>query len=136
MKREYFPKTLQLQKNKELMSNLGLNENNSGAILKNKKLKTIVITALASLFTAQTALAGGNVDGAMAKVDSAGGTILKIVRKVGYWICIIMCITEILKSLAAGDTKSIGKIIAKYTMAYGATFFITWLFDIIATCFA
>lgn len=138
MRKEYFPVTasLQTQNNKELMKKLGINETNAGAILHNKKICNIAVTALASIFSAQTAFAEGNVDGAMAKVDTAGGIILKIVRKVGYWICIIMCIVEIFRCMANGDLKSIGRIIAKYALAYGTTYLITWLFDIIANCFS
>lgn len=69
------------------------------------------------------------------KIDVAGRTILGIVRRFGYWICIIMCVAEIIKSLGQGDTKGIGKIVLKYLLAFAAFYMVPWLFDLIKELF-
>lgn len=103
----------------------------AGFILKNSKLKKFFVVGLASLMYAEKCYAATNTN----KIDKAGMTILNIVRTFGYWICIIMCIIEIIKSLMQGDTKSVGKIIAKYVIGFGSFFFLPWFFDVIKDIF-
>lgn len=43
----------------------------------------------------------------LSKVDKAGIMILTIIRRVGYWACIILALMDIVKNLMEGDTKSI-----------------------------
>jgi hypothetical protein len=76
-----------------------------------------------------------NGDPGLDKIDKAGATILNLCRKIGYWACIIMAVIEIIRSLAQGDTKSIGKIIMKYSLGFGALFILPWIFDLIAEIF-
>lgn len=64
-------------------------------------------------------------------IDTLGFKLLGVFRQFAYWVCIIGCIIEICKSLMQGDHKSIGKIIAKYVLAFAAIYFVPWIFDII-----
>lgn len=105
-------------------------ENLAEIISKNRYTKGLTVFLLANMMYVETALA--NTD----KIDAAGGTILGIVRSFGYWICLIMCIVEIIKSLMQGDTRSISKIIAKYAIGFGSFYFLPWFFDIIRKVFA
>lgn len=68
-------------------------------------------------------------------IDKAGNVLLGLARDLGYYICLLMCIMEIIKSLMQGDTKSIGKIIMKYIIAFGAFYMLPWLFNIIKDSF-
>jgi hypothetical protein len=72
----------------------------------------------------------------MAKLDEAGDKILKYTQNIGKWICIMMCVFEILKKVKDGDTNAIWGIIIKYAIAYGSLYAIKWLFDLIASLFA
>lgn len=69
------------------------------------------------------------------KIDTVGNTILGIVRKIGYWCCIIGCIIDIIKALMQGDTKSIAKIMFKYGLAYAALYIFPWILDLIKSIF-
>jgi hypothetical protein len=132
-----FPEYAQILREKEAMKQLGLNERISGVILCNKKLKKIVTFALAMVFSSQKAYAAGDkAKDAMDRLDEGGWIILMIIRRAGYWICLILCIVEILKCLANGDLKSIGRSVGKYLIAFGILYALPWLFDIIAECFA
>ncbi|WP_051350722.1 hypothetical protein [Caloramator sp. ALD01] len=71
----------------------------------------------------------------LSKVDKAGITILTIIRRVGYWACIILALMDIVKNLMEGDTKSIWETIAKYTVAFTTLYLLPWLFDLIAAIF-
>lgn len=71
----------------------------------------------------------------MSKIDVAGNTILGIVRRIGYWCCIVGCIMDIIKALMQGDTKSIGKIMMKYALAFGALYVFPWILDLIKSIF-
>lgn len=99
-------------------------------ICKNRYAKGLTAFLLANMMYVKTAMA--NPD----KVAKAGGAILGIVRSFGYWICLIMCIVEIIKSLMQGDTKSISKIIAKYAIGFGSFYFLPWFFDLIREVFS
>lgn len=96
------------------------------------KLKKQAIFVLGSLFYVQDAV---SATGDLGKIDKAGNTILGIVRKTGYWICIVGCIIDIIKSLMQGDTKSIAKIMMKYALAFAALYIFPWMLDLIKAIF-
>jgi hypothetical protein len=71
----------------------------------------------------------------LGKIDTAGNTILGIVRRIGYWCCIIGCIIDIIKALMQGDTKSVAKIMMKYALAFAALYLFPWILDLIKAIF-
>lgn len=101
-------------------------------INRDRRLRAMVTFVLANGLYMKKAYAASNLD----KVNSAGLQILNIVRTFGYWICIIGCIMEIVRSLMQGDTKGIGKIILKYVLGFGSFYFLPWFFDLIREMFA
>ena len=100
-------------------------------INRDRRLRAMVTFVLANGLYMKKAYAASNLD----KVNSAGFQILNIVRTFGYWICIIGCIMEIVRSLMQGDTKSIGKIILKYVLGFGSFYFLPWFFALIREMF-
>lgn len=96
------------------------------------KLKKQAVFVLGSLFYVQDVVSAASDLG---KIDKAGNTILGIVRKIGYWICIVGCIIDIIKSLMQGDTKSIAKIMMKYALAFAALYIFPWMLDLIKEIF-
>lgn len=104
-------------------------------INKDNKLRNMVAFVFGSLMYVDNACAAGSTVDAVTKLNTAGNTLLGVMQTIGYWVALIMCIVEILKSLSAGDTKSIGKIIVKYLMAFAGIFVLKWLFDLIRLTF-
>lgn len=104
-------------------------------INKDNRLKKMAVFVLGSLMYADNVHAAGNTVDAITKLNAAGNTLLGVMQTIGYWVALIMCIVEILKSLSAGDTKSIGRIIVKYLMAFAGIFVLKWLFDLIRLTF-
>ncbi|APC82171.1 hypothetical protein [Clostridium botulinum] len=96
------------------------------------KLKKQAVFVLGSLFYVQDVV---SASGDLAKIDKAGNTILGIARKIGYWVCIIGCIIDIIRSLMQGDTKSIAKIMMKYALAFAALYIFPWMLDLIRSIF-
>lgn len=101
-------------------------------INRDRRLRAMVTFVLANGLYMKKAYAASNLD----KVNSAGFQILDIVRTFGYWICVICCIAEIIRSLTQGDTKGVGKIVIKYCTGYGVFYFLPWFFDLIKEMFA
>lgn len=102
-------------------------------IMSNNQLKRIaVITTAAVLHFQELALA--NNDG-LAKIDAVGFKFLAVIQTIGYWVCIIMCLVEIIKNVSSGDYKKIGAIIAKYILIMAALFGLKWAFDFIRDVF-
>lgn len=98
----------------------------------NTKLKKEAVFVLGSLLYVNEIV---NAADPLGKIDVAGNTILGIVRKIGYWCCIIGCIIDIIKALMQGDTKSIAKIMMKYALAFGALYIFPWILDMIKSIF-
>lgn len=98
----------------------------------NSELKKRAIFVLGSLFYINDIVYASDQLG---KVDVVGNTMLQMVRKIGYWICIIGCIIDICKALMQGDTKSIAKIMMKYALAFAALFVFPWILDTIKLMF-
>lgn len=98
----------------------------------NKVLRSATTLLLALTVDFKTAYAAPN----MAAAAKLGGTFLGLVRGFGYWICVVMCIVEIIRNLLQGDTKGIGKIVVKYLIAFASFYFVPYLFDVVKDAFA
>nr|WP_302599853.1 hypothetical protein [uncultured Cellulosilyticum sp.] len=70
------------------------------------------------------------------KMDKTCEGALKVGQRIGYWICIFMCVYEIVKKVKDGDTNAIWGIIVKYGIAYGAVFIVRFVLDMIGEWFA
>lgn len=103
-------------------------------IKKNKRKYMALVTIIALTVDLTTidalALAPG-----LGAIDAAGTKILELVRRVGYWIGIILCSKDVLKHISRGHTESIGAVVAMYGMGYGVLYFLPWLFDLIKSIF-
>lgn len=99
----------------------------------NKRLTVMLTFVFANLMMINNAFAKASVN--TASLDKVGFTMLGIVRSFGYWILLILCLIEIIKSLLSGDTKGVGKIIVKYLLGFGALYFMPMLFDIVREAF-
>lgn len=64
-------------------------------------------------------------------LNEAGEQLLSIGKDIGYWVCIIMCIYEMVKNLIQGDTKDTARILIKYSIAYASLFIIQRILDFI-----
>lgn len=69
------------------------------------------------------------------KMDESCEEALKVGQRIGYWVCIFMCVYEIVKKVKDGDTNAIWGIIVKYGIAYGAVYIIRFVLDMIGEWF-
>lgn len=104
-------------------------------LCSNKRLKSFIVFCLAcSLFILVPSETAYALD--LRRVDEVGRTFLAIIQKVGYWVCLIMAIKEILSEVVKGSTRGIGSIVVKYALAFGTLFALPWIFDLIIEIFA
>lgn len=101
-------------------------------VIKDDRLKKLTVFTLGSLMYCNNVLANDAAD----KIDVAGWKILNIARSVGYWVCLVMCITEIIKTIMEGNAKNITKIMMKYSLAFAALYFFPWILDLIKEIFS
>lgn len=101
-------------------------------VLKDKNLTRKTVFVMANLLSINKVVLASNGIGA---IDKAGSMLLSICKRFGYWIALIMCVVEIIKSLMQNDTKSISKIVVKYVIAYASFYFLPWIFTLIEECF-
>ena len=105
----------------------------------NKKLNAAIIIFTANIFYIQKQLDNATVYAAsdpLAKLDTLGIRFLGIVQHFGYYICMIMCVVDIIKSLMNGDTKGAGKIFMRYLIAFMALYGVKFAFDQVKFVFA
>lgn len=95
----------------------------------------ILIVGLIISFTVPLNVLAKPVVDEFAKLDEGGEKILEIVQRLGYWIILLKCITELIKQGLQGELHSIGKTIMTYLLLYGALFFVPWLLGIISGLF-
>lgn len=102
-------------------------------VTKDKYIEKLVVISMACMLgLGKIANAATDVEG---KITGAGQKFFSIIRTLGYWLCLIGCIVEILKSVSTGGSKDIGKIIMKYLLIFGALYFMPWAFDLIKEMF-
>lgn len=69
------------------------------------------------------------------KMDRTCEEALKVGQRIGYWVCVFMCLYEIIRKVKDGDLSAIWGIIVKYSIAYGAVFLIRLVLDMIGEWF-
>ena len=102
---------------------------------RNKKRYMLLVIVIALTIDLTTVSSFALTPGVQA-IDEAGQKILDLIRRVGYWIAIILCSKDVLKHCMRGHVESIGSVIALYGMSFGVLYFLPWLFDLIKSIFA
>ena len=102
---------------------------------RNKRKYRLLVTVIALTINLSTVSSFALTPGVTA-IDVAGQKILDLIRRVGYWIAIILCSKDVLKHCMRGHVESIGSVIALYGMSFGVLYFLPWLFDLIKSIFA
>lgn len=108
-------------------------ESIASKILNDDRLRRMTVFTIAGLNYASEVLA--DTSQAVAKINVAGYTFLNIVQTLGYWLCLIGCIMEILKSLMNGSSKDVGKLMLKYLLIFAALYLMPFAFDLIREIF-
>lgn len=103
-------------------------------IMNNNRIRKMVVFTIASLNYMNTVLA--DTSEAVARINSAGNTFLTIFQSIGYWLCLIGCIMEILKSVMNGSSKDVGKVMMKYILIFAALYLMPFAFNLIREIFA
>ena len=104
-------------------------------IKRNKKKYMLLVTVIALTIDLSKFSSFALTPG-VAAIDAAGQKILDLIRRVGYWIAIILCSKDVLKHCMRGHVESIGSVIAMYGLSFGVLYFLPWLFDLIKSIFA
>ncbi|ASN68318.1 hypothetical protein 10S11_56 [uncultured Caudovirales phage] len=115
------------RKIRKLKNEFDIAEQTATKILLNDEMTKKTIIALGSLLfiQRQVVLAEGVTTG----LDNLGFKVLSVIQGIGYWVCIVMCIKEIIQTvLQGGKTKDIGGIIIKYLVVFGSLYFVPTLF--------
>ncbi|MEG1411629.1 MAG: hypothetical protein RSD36_17470 [Terrisporobacter sp.] len=120
---------LQLKRNNEFVNYI---DEAIGHIKSNKK-KYIVLVLLIALTVDFSTINAFAVD--TSTIDKAGNEILDLMRKVGYWVTLILCSKDVIKHSMRGHLDSIGTVITLHGIAFGTLYFLPWLFDLIKGLF-
>lgn len=96
-------------------------------IMSSKKMEKATIVFLAAILEAQKVYALSDGKG----IDHLGYVLINMIRQYAYYILIIMCILEVIRAVASGDSKKILSIIMKYLLVFIAMYLIPGLFDTI-----
>jgi hypothetical protein len=98
-------------------------------IMENSRVKKAAVVFMATMLYSQKALAAGK------GIDALGITLITLIRQWAYWILIIMCIIEIIRAGAGGDSKKILGIVMKYLLIFASMYLVPTLFDAVKNSF-
>ena len=98
-----------------------------------KKASALIAICLSNI---QVCMASTTSKDPLSKMDEGGEQLLELGQRIGYWVCILMCIFEIIKKVKDGDTNAIWGILMKYGIAYGSLFGVKWILDMIGGFFS
>lgn len=95
--------------------------------------KTLVITIAAVMLTTTKVFASDGFQ----QIDSMGNKILAVGQQIAYWVCIIMCLKDLVQEVMKGGnrTTDIFVLILKYILLFTATYALPSIFDEIKTTF-
>lgn len=131
------PQFLQYQRGEKTIKDIEIEnglENMATKIMNDDRLKKITVFTIASLNCMSTVYA--DTAQAVSKINNAGNAFLTIFQSVGYWLCLIGCIMEILKSVMNGSSKDVGRIMLKYILIFAALYVMPFAFKLISEIFA
>ena len=117
----------------ETVEDLTLLDKAIGHLKRNRRKYMLLVTIIA--LTIDLTTIPIFAEPGLAAIDKAGQKILNLIRRVGYWIAIILCSKDVLKQCMRGHMESVGSIIAMYGLSFGVLYFLPWLFDLIKSIF-
>lgn len=119
---------------RKIKNELDFAEETATKIISNKEMTKNTIMILGSILYIQKNVVFAS-NGVMTSVDNLGFRILSIIQGLGYWVCVLMCIKELIKVvMSGGQTKDVGSIILKYLILFGSLHFVPKLFNEIPAC--
>lgn len=105
----------------------------------NPKIKRWIIFGIACTMVAISSTKIAYADGSLPQIDTIGNKLLGIAQQVGYWLCLILCIKEILTEILQGNAitnpSDIAKPVVKYALAFASIYFMPSLFNWIKEVF-
>jgi hypothetical protein len=123
---------MQMERNEKSLSEImatNTSETFVSKIMENGRVKKAVLVFMAMMLYSQKALAAGK------GIDALGMTLITLIRQWAYWILIIMCIIEIIRAGAGGDSKKILGIVMKYLLIFASMYLVPTLFDAVKNSF-
>ncbi|MGV3076425.1 hypothetical protein ACEE21_15205 [Clostridium baratii] len=103
--------------------------------INNKPLYRTLVFTVALINYSVVAFAEPNVQATFSKIDKLGYAGLSILKKIGFWLCLICCFVEILKSFINSDARDVWKIFFKYITIYLVLHFLPYAFQLISSAF-
>jgi hypothetical protein len=106
-----------------------------GDLMKDERISKILVFTTACLNIANKVLA--STEEALNKVDKVGAEFLSIIQRVGFWICLIGCILEILIAVfkKGGGKNEVLSTIFKWLIIFASFYFLPAIFRFIASAF-
>jgi len=98
-------------------------------VMKNTRLKKFTVALLGM------SLYFKDVFAATKGIDALGWTLLGLIRHWAYWILLIWCIVEVIKSGMSGESKKTFPIIMKFVIIFASMYLIPGIFDAIKGAF-
>lgn len=126
------PQFLQYQRGGKTIKDIELEnglESIATKIMKDTRLRKMAVFTISSLNYMSVAYAG--IEEANAKVNNVGYMLFSSIQTIGYWLCLIGCIMEILKSVMNGSSKDVGKIMLKYLLIFASLYLMPFAFNLI-----
>ena len=78
-----------------------------------------------------------NVTTSITKINQIGKLMLDISRNIGYWVCILKCVTDSIKgAMCHKENSEIFKTIFKYVLIFSTFYFMPSIFDMIKDIFS
>lgn len=71
------------------------------------------------------------------RIDSFGNTLLRVLRVIGYWLCLLGSISDTIKGITSHKgTNELSKIFIKYIIIFSSLYFMKDIFDMIKEAFS
>lgn len=107
-----------------------------GDLMKDKRISKLLIFTTACLNIAEKVLA--STEDALNKVDIVGRQFLGIIQRVGFWVCVIGCILEIIIAVfkKGGGKNEVLSTIFKWLIIFASFYFLPATFKFIAEAFS
>lgn len=105
-------------------------------LMKDKRISKLLIFTTACLNISNKVFA--STEDTLNKVDLVGTQFLSIIQRVGFWVCVIGCILEIIIAVfkKGGGKNEILSLIFKWLIIFASFYFLPATFRFIAEAFS
>lgn len=128
------PEFLSYERGEKTLSQI-VDERKIEKLLSDPKIFKVSTITLALVMTISEKAMAVDVLVKLSKLEEAAALVINLIQQVGFLICTIMALIELIRAMVKKDLNEISSIFVKYILGFASLYALPWAFEIIRGMF-